>query len=129
MNVMNYLDYNRIENVRKSMSVNNIDGVVLKKQAQNKPENTTPQQQQDFQIQENRRRLLSTEDVIDFAVNSDMKTDKELIGSERSLENLDITKAISDMQKDSILKEYQVFVQNPVSDVLDTEDGIIIKKR
>ena len=58
-----------------------------------------------------------------------MKTDKNLIGSESELENLDVTKAISDMQKDSILKEYQRFVQNPQKENINLDDGIVIKKK
>ena len=40
-----------------------------------------------------------------------------------------MTKAISDMQKDSILKEYQRFVQNPQKENINLDDGIVIKKK
>lgn len=59
------------------------------------------------------RHLLTIDRIIELAVNKDMNTDKSLIGSESSLESLDVKKAISDMQRDKILKEYQIFVVNP----------------
>lgn len=66
--------------------------------------------------------LLTTDRIIELAVNKDMNTDKTLIGSECSLESLDVKKAISDMQRDKILKEYQIFVVNP-----EIEDGYMKK--
>lgn len=65
-------------------------------------------------------RLLSPDKIIDLAVNKD----KSLIGSESNLETLDVKKAISDMQRDKILMEYQTFVSNP-----GQEDGFVKKIR
>ena len=127
MNVMNYLDYNSIADIRGLMPVTPVDSgrtqesVEVGVQDVKNPSNAGQEQ--------SRERLLPTKDVIDYAVNSHMKTDKNLIGSESELENLDVTKAISDMQKDSILKEYQRFVQNPQKENINLDDGIVIKKK
>lgn len=51
----------------------------------------------------------------------------DFLGSESSLMNLDLQKAISDMRKDSILQEYQYFVGSSVS-FMNTEDGLVFKK-
>lgn len=54
----------------------------------------------------------------------------DYIGQDAGLENLDIMSAISDMQKDEILQQYQYFVGpkelNAV--VASTPDGIVIQK-
>lgn len=51
----------------------------------------------------------------------------DFLGSESSLMNLDLQKAISDMRKDSILQEYQYFVGSSVT-FMNTEDGLVFKK-
>lgn len=53
------------------------------------------------------------------------------IGKDASLENLDMMSAISDMQKDKVLEQYQYFVgpkvfENPV--VATTPDGMVVQK-
>lgn len=52
------------------------------------------------------------QDALDFAVNSTKKAEYSLVGADSDLASLDIAKAISDMQKDSILQEYQYFVRS-----------------
>ncbi len=49
------------------------------------------------------------------------------IGQDASLENLDVMSAISDMQKDKVLQQYQYFVGDQTSG-LASEDGIVIQK-
>ncbi len=50
----------------------------------------------------------------------------DYLGSESSLMNLDMQKAISDMKKDSILQDYQYFVGSTIS--VNPEDGMVIRK-
>lgn len=61
-------------------------------------------------------KLLDTpkerQEALDFAVNSTKKAEYSLVGADSDLASLDIAKAISDMQKDSILQEYQYFVRS-----------------
>lgn len=133
MNVMNYLDYNSAAEMRKMMMTQSIEGTVYRKHSVNESDNLrdaapdtlvkasdSVDGRRDSQITQ---KLMPVDKVIDKAVNSDMKTDKELIGSTSDLESLDISRAISDAKKDNLLKEYRTFVQNPVS-----EDGIVIRK-
>lgn len=59
---------------------------------------------------------------IQISVEKDFKQNRDLIGTTASLDNLDVQKAISGMKKDQILREYQVFIQNP-----ETGDGSVRK--
>lgn len=55
----------------------------------------------------------------------------DYIGKDASLENLDMMSAISDMQKDKVLQQYQYFVgpQDLHNQVISSgEDGIVIQK-
>lgn len=51
----------------------------------------------------------------------------DYIGSESEINTLDMQKAISDMQKDSVLQEYQYFVGNS-QNLFASEDGLVIPK-
>jgi len=50
----------------------------------------------------------------------------EMKGREVDIESLDMQKAISDMQKDQALMQYQYFVGE--SNIMGSEDGIVIPK-
>jgi len=50
----------------------------------------------------------------------------EMKGSKSDLESLDIQKAVSDMQKDQALMQYQYFVGD--TNIMGSEDGIVIPK-
>lgn len=133
MNVMNFLDYNSIANVRKTMMIQDIDGSVYKNHDVSNIEGKGSIDRKDNDdsmagihgnlagdnADGNERETLSIDKVIDKAVNSDMKTDKELIGSRSSLESLDVSRAISEAGRDELFKEYRTFVQNA-----DTDAGI-----
>lgn len=51
----------------------------------------------------------------------------DYIGKDASLENLDMMSAISDMQKDKVLEQYQYFVK-PKDVLLSDADGTVIQK-
>ncbi|MCR4756033.1 MAG: hypothetical protein K5868_11020 [Lachnospiraceae bacterium] len=53
--------------------------------------------------------------------------DYSYIGSTKNIEKLDVAKAISDMQQDSILQEYNYFVGSGAN-VFSSEDGTVIAK-
>lgn len=82
----------------------------------------TENQRDNVLLKNSSRSSLSAGKVIDAAVKKDFAVDKSLIGTESRLENLDIRKVISDMQRDRVLMEYQTFVRNP-----ETDDGIVRK--
>lgn len=110
------LSENKMELQNDAKSVERISSV-------NTKQNKIPEQSDSRSIGnkdiDNDKHILPTQDVVDFALHSDFNCDRDLIGKDAALENLDLKKAISDMQRDSILREYQVFIQNP-----ESEDGI-----
>ena len=120
--------FNMNQNVRQDS-----DGLVIKKnnnEINETSKNTSSDASLNKSDEENQKystndnKLLSSDRVIDLAVTKDMNKDKSLIGSESSLETLDVKKAISDMQRDKIIMEYQTFVSNP-----ETDDGFVKKIR
>ncbi len=50
----------------------------------------------------------------------------EMKGRDSDIESLDMAKAVSDMQKDQALMQYQYFVGDP--GILSNDDGIVIPK-
>ncbi len=118
LNNVNYYNYNRINQIKP---VENTDDGLVRRVG-----NETDRRDTIENVSErDTSRLLPEEQVIDFAINKDLNSDRSLIGTDMKLENLDVQKAISDMQKDSIIREYQYFVQDPLK---DGADGIVIKK-
>ncbi len=120
--------FNMNQNVRQDS-----DGLVIKKnnnEINETSKNTSSDASLNKSDEENQKystndnKLLLSDRVIDLAVTKDMNKDKSLIGSESSLETLDVKKAISDMQRDKIIMEYQTFVSNP-----ETDDGFVKKIR
>lgn len=73
-------------------------------------------------------RMANLEDVsLTFNINETY----DYIGKDANLQNLDMMRAISDMQKDEVLQQYQYFVgpkemTGPV--VTSTPDGIVFQK-
>ena len=56
-----------------------------------------------------------------------LKSDYNPIGRESDIKSLDVMQAVSDMQKDATLQQYQYFVGS--SEVMEnSEDGIVIQK-
>lgn len=132
------MNYGYLQGYNNSLNMNqnvrqDSDGLVIKKNsneinetsrntssdtALNKPD----EEKQEYSTNDNK--LLTSDRVIDLAVTKDMNKDKSLIGSESNLETLDVKKAISDMQRDKIIMEYQTFISNPA-----TDDGFVKKIR
>ena len=123
-----YNSLNMNQNVRQDS-----DGLVIKKNSNNINEssnntssdtalNKSDEENQKYSTNDNK--LLTSDRVIELAVTKDMNKDKSLIGSESNLETLDVKKAISDMQRDKIIMEYQTFISNPA-----TDDGFVKKIR
>lgn len=132
------MNYGYLQGYNNSLNMNqnvrqDSDGLVIKKNSNNINEipnntssdaalNKSDEEKQEYSTNDNK--LLSSDRVIDLAVTKDMNKDKSLIGSESNLETLDVKKAISDMQRDKIIMEYQTFISNPA-----TDDGFIKKIR
>lgn len=67
-------------------------------------------------------------DLENISLTFNKEDDFDYIGSESGLANLDMQKAISDMQKDQVLQQYQYFVGSAQSLLEGNEDGIVIPK-
>lgn len=132
------MNYGYLQGYNNSLNMNqnvrqDSDGLVIQKNSNNINEisnNTSSDVELNKSDEENQRystndnKLLPSDQVIDLAVTKDMNKDKSLIGSESNLETLDVKKAISDMQRDKIIMEYQTFISNPA-----TDDGFVKKIR
>ncbi len=132
------MNYGYLQGYNNSLNMNqnvrqDSDGLVIKKNSNNINEssnntssdtalNKSDEENQKYSTNDNK--LLTSDRVIELAVTKDMNKDKSLIGSESNLETLDVKKAISDMQRDKIIMEYQTFISNPA-----TDDGFVKKIR
>ncbi|MBS7303932.1 MAG: hypothetical protein KIG50_07330 [Lachnospiraceae bacterium] len=67
-------------------------------------------------------------DPNEISIGINKNDDFSYIGKDKDIQNLDIRKAISDMQKDSILQDYQYFVGN-AREIYHSEDGIVLSKQ
>lgn len=70
------------------------------------------------------RTSLSIEDI---SLSLSQPAPFEMKGSAASIEELDLSKAVSDMQKDGALQQYQYFVGNDAP-IFQSEDGIVVAK-
>ncbi len=67
----------------------------------------------------------------DISLSFNVNETYDYIGKDADLQNLDMMSAISDMQKDKVLEQYQYFVGTKEfadSVVASTQDGIVIRK-
>lgn len=62
-------------------------------------------------------------------ISLDFSVDKELAmkGQDSDINSLDIQKAVSDMQKDQALMQYQYFVGDS-QNIMNSDDGIVVRK-
>ena len=112
INVSDIYDYNKVSSVSSELSHTDI------------PEKSTqsPTALASDIEEYSSQKILPIKEVTDFAIEK-LSIDKELIGSESDINGLDVQKEVSDMQKDSILQQYQYFVGN-----ISTEDGMVIRR-
>ncbi len=65
----------------------------------------------------------------DISLTFNKGDDYGYIGKDSDIYSLDVENAISDMQKDNILKQYQFFVGNTgVNTIVNNTDGVVIPK-
>lgn len=65
----------------------------------------------------------------DISLTFNKGDDYGYIGKDSNIYSLDVENAISDMQKDSILKQYQYFVgNNNAGTIVDNADGMVVPK-
>ena len=95
-----------------------------KQQLQAAQEDISTLQQEYRQQEDTRSRSADLENIsLKFCKNDTY----DYIGKDASLENLDMMSAISDMQKDKVLEQYQYFVK-PKDVLLSDVDGTVIQK-
>ena len=95
-----------------------------KQQLQAAQEDISTLQQEYRQQEDTRSRSADLENIsLTFCKNDTY----DYIGKDASLENLDMMSAISDMQKDKVLEQYQYFVK-PKDVLLSDADGTVIQK-
>ncbi len=65
----------------------------------------------------------------DISLTFNKGDDYGYIGKDSDIYSLDVENAISDMQKDNILKQYQFFVGNTgVNTIVNNSDGVVVPK-
>lgn len=79
-------------------------------------------------VQENPASRMADLDQVSLKFNKEDSF--EYIGMDSSLDNLDMQKAISDMQKDQVLQSYQYFVGSAGSlfGEISSQDGMVVLK-
>lgn len=117
-------------------SVRNISYVEQDNDLQQKASEQARQQEksQELPVQENQAPRATDPNGVSLTFNKN--DDFSYIGSDSPLQNLDMQKAISNMQRDSILSDYRRFVGTPVETrapqageaILDTPDGTVFLK-
>ena len=75
--------------------------------------------------QDNRSRIANLENI---SLTFNKADDFDFIGKDSSIETLDMEKAISDMQKDQVLQQYQYFVGSSQNIISNSMDGLVIQK-
>ena len=117
----NYSTYNRINS-----PVNNADVKNLNEEADqvSKQEETAVVKDLDLRLDDIKPRQNASLEDISLSLNE--PGGFEMKGRESDILSLDMDKAVSDMQKDQALMQYQYFVGD--NNLLGSEDGIVIAK-
>lgn len=108
-------------------SKNAIERIPVVNKEQQQPEVSQPEaapRQLSLNIQEIKPRQNASLENISLSLRDDFF---EMKGRESDLRELDVQKAVSDLQKDEVLQQYQYFV-GPSGNLPDTEDGIVFQK-
>lgn len=117
-------DYNRISAYRREIpqvdpsQVSNTDTAVDNKEA------VSETGVEAGKAKEEKRELPNQKDVMEYAMGRGLRADKDLIGTEADIRQLDVEKAVNSMRRDSVLQGYQYFVGQ-----LSTRDGMVVLKK
>lgn len=139
MKELAYIGINQYAGVQSSYLMSNIKTVdveTVRRQDQQKVEESSKSQTPSSAIhnaQADKLRAQRVAKLEDISLSFRQNDDYGYIGKDSKLENLDMQKAISDMQKDSILQDYQYFVGfsgESRSGMIQSmnEDGIVLLK-
>lgn len=124
-----YNTYNRIQLLPGQSNREALKPVKVEEQKspreQSVQQNVSSAPQMDLKLDTIRPRVNA--DIEDISLSLATPSSFEMKGRDSDIDALDIQKAVSDMQKDSALQQYQFFVgdQTPI---VNNEDGIVIPK-
>ena len=116
-------DYNAYNRVSDNSVKNQVREQELKKSQEN-TQSVASAQDIDIRLSDIRPRQNASLEDISLSLNEPKGF--EMKGRESDLEALDMEKAVSDMQKDQALMQYQYFVGD--NHLTNSEDGIVIPK-
>lgn len=122
-----YSAYNRIQQRRvfEEDSLNRLSGQNQNPATQEATASTEPVQEMDLRLDSIKpRQNISLEDI---SLSLKENAPFEMKGRDSDISSLDMEKALSDMQKDQALMQYQYFVGD-TNELMNNEDGIVIAK-
>lgn len=122
LQTLNYNAYNRI-NSNDRVDLNK-SGREAEVKAQEKQQVSEQPKSLDLRLEDIRPRQNAALEDISLSLSDHGAF--EMKGRDSDLESLDIEKAVSDMQKDQALMQYQYFVGD--TNIVNNEDGIVIAK-
>lgn len=118
LSALNYSAYNRVSEQLKTQ----VTPEQAKKEEQPKEQRTVGSI--DLRLDDIKPRKNASLEVVSLSLSE--PNGFEMKGRDSDLADLDMEKAVSDMQKDQALMQYQYFVGE--TNVLNNEDGIVIQK-
>lgn len=123
--------YGRMQSYYKTSEIQSVNPEEIKKQEelqQSKlPDKEIPDHSKEApEVTEDSRKR--TTDLENISLTFHKENSFDYIGSESGLTDLDMQKAISDMQKDQVLQEYQYFVGSAKTLLNESPDGQVLKK-
>lgn len=123
-----YSAYNRIQQARviKEESLVQISGQNQNPESSNDASKVQAPVEMDLRLDSIKPRQNASLEDISLSLN-ESSASFEMKGRDSDIESLDIEKAVSDMQKDQALMQYQYFVgdSNPF---MSSEDGVVVVK-
>lgn len=125
--------YGRMQSYYKTSEIQSADPEKLKKQEELQLQKSNPPEKETSgytgevpeATEDSRKR---TTDLENISLTFHKEDSFDHIGSESVLTDLDMQKAISDMQKDQVLQEYQYFVGSAKTLLNESADGQVLKK-
>ena len=114
--------YNRIPNTQNEAALKKINEQAAS--SEEKKQEPSKEVSLDLRLSDIRPRANATLEDISLSLNEPKGF--EMKGRDADIETLDMEKAVSDMQKDQALMQYQYFVGD--SGIMNSEDGIVIAK-
>ena len=122
--IADYSAFNRINNDPNRGAQSAKLGQQNELRPEEKAQGSAAQQGIDLRLEDIRPRKNASLEDISLSLNE--PSGFEMKGRDSDLASLDMEKAVSDMQKDQALMQYQYFVGD--TNVMSNEDGIVIAK-